>query len=242
MTTKVMIAEDNTSVFSCYQNFLSKDKTIEIIGTTDGNSTVEMYKKENPDILILDLGLPQRNGLEILNELTFYEGVNIKCNVIVISGNNTLKGNLCNTRKVFRIMSKPLSLGDLQYAVNELRKEQSFNLFSEIECQNLLLRLKLNPLSKNGRLLTEAIKLCYYDFELLDNMNSLYSALAEKNSCSVLKIKSRLRSIIDTANRFANTSYLNTLFYIEQEDLNKFVSPKHFFNGVILFLKNQKAS
>ena len=32
MNTKIIIAEDNTSIFSCYQNFLSKDKTIEIIG------------------------------------------------------------------------------------------------------------------------------------------------------------------------------------------------------------------
>ena len=41
MITKIMIAEDNTSILSCYQNILSKDKTIEIIGCTqDGIETI----------------------------------------------------------------------------------------------------------------------------------------------------------------------------------------------------------
>ena len=48
MVTKIMVAEDNTSVFSCYQNFLSKDKTIEFIGNaSDGDSAIKMYKEKN---------------------------------------------------------------------------------------------------------------------------------------------------------------------------------------------------
>ena len=42
--TRIMVAEDNTHIFSCYQNFLSKDKTIEIVGhALDGESAVDMY-------------------------------------------------------------------------------------------------------------------------------------------------------------------------------------------------------
>ena len=43
MVTRIMVAEDNTSVFSCYQNYFSKDKTIEFIGhAQDGDTTVKM--------------------------------------------------------------------------------------------------------------------------------------------------------------------------------------------------------
>lgn len=238
MVTKIMIAEDNTSVFSCYQKFLSKDKTIEFIGhALDGESAIKMYKEKSPDLLLLDLRLPKKNGLEILNEITKYESNNIKCNVIVISGNAELMRQLYNTRKVYRIIPKPISLNLIENTIKEFQKEQEEEYFSENKCQDLLMKLKLNPYCKNGRLLTEAIKLCYFDLELLDNMKQIYIILGSKYSCSPEKIKSALRSIIGTANRFSNNSTLSSIFYIENEDFNKSISPKHFINGMLICMK-----
>ena len=49
MVTKIMVAEDNTSIFSCYRKFLSKDETIEFIGyASDGESAIKMYKEKSP--------------------------------------------------------------------------------------------------------------------------------------------------------------------------------------------------
>lgn len=96
------------------------------------------------------------------------------------------------------------------------------------------MKLKLNPYSKNGRLLTEVIKLCYFDLELLDNMKQIYLILAQKYSCSPEKIKSSLRNIIGTANRFSDYATLNSIFYL---DYNKTISPKQFINGMLICLK-----
>ena len=66
MATKIMIAEDNTSIISCYQQFLANDETIEIIGySIDGQKAIEMYIEEQPDLLLLDLNLPKKcyNGI-----------------------------------------------------------------------------------------------------------------------------------------------------------------------------------
>lgn len=238
MVTRIMVAEDNTSVFSCYQNYFSKDKTIEFIGhAQDGDTTVKMYKEKNPDLLFLDLRLPKKNGLEILNELTNYESENIRCNVIVISGDAELRHTLFNTRKVYRIIPKPASLDLIERTVESFRKEQEADSFSEAKCNDLLMKLKLNPYSKNGRLLTQTIKLCYCDLELLDNMKQIYSILGHRHSCSPERIKSSLRSIIRTANRFATSTTLNSIFYIEDIDYNKNISPKHFINEIIINLK-----
>lgn len=238
MVTRIMVAEDNTSVFSCYQNYFSKDKTIEFIGhAQDGDTTVKMYKEKNPDLLFLDLRLPKKNGIEILNELTNHESENIKCNVIVISGDAELRHALFNTRKVYRIIPKPASLDLIERTIENFRKEQEADSFSEVKCNDLLMKLKLNPYSKNGRLLTQTIKLCYCDLELLDNMKQIYSILGHRHSCSPERIKSSLRSIIRTANRFATSTTLNSIFYIEDIDYNKSISPKHFINGIIINLK-----
>ena len=138
--TKIMVAEDNTSVFSCYQNFLSKDETIEFIGhASDGELAVEMYKKKNPDLMLLDLRLPKKNGLEILNEITKYESENIKCNVVVISGDSELRHKLFNTRKVYRIIPKPASLDSLEKTIEDFKKEQRADNFPITKCNNLLM-------------------------------------------------------------------------------------------------------
>ena len=238
MVTRIMVAEDNTSVFSCYQNYFSKDKAIEFVGhAQDGDTTIKMYKEKNPDLLFLDLRLPKKNGIEILNELTNYESENVKCNVIVISGDAELRHTLFNIRKVYRIIPKPASLDLIGRTVESFRKEQTLDNFSEEKCNNLLMKLKLNPYSKNGRLLIQTVKLCYGDLELLDNMKQIYSILGHKHSCSPEKIKSSLRSIIRTANRYATSNTLNSIFYIEDIDCNKGISPKHFINGLIINLK-----
>ena len=101
MITKILIAEDNTFAYTCYRNFLSKDGTIEIIGhAQDGETAIKMYKEKNPDLLILDLKLPKKNGLQVLEELAIFEKEKPKCNVIVVSGETNLVHELLNTRKV----------------------------------------------------------------------------------------------------------------------------------------------
>ena len=240
MVTKIMVAEDNTSVFSCYQRYFSKDETIQLIGhAQDGDTAIKMYKEKNPDLLFLDLKLPKKNGLEILNELTDYESENIKCNIIVISGDVGLRHSLYNTRKVYRIIPKPASFELIERTIEDFKEEQEENTFSEKKCNNLLIKLKLNPYSKNGRLLAQTIKLCYCNLELLDNMKQIYSILAYRYSCSPERMKSRLRSIVNLANKSSNYTILKTIFYWENATININVSPKHFINGIVVYLKNK---
>lgn len=238
MTTRIMIAEDNTSIISCYHDLLSKDETIEIVGyAKDGKTTIEMYKEKNPDLLLLDLQLPTKNGLQILEELALYESENVKCNVIVVSGKLDLIHQFLNTRKVRIIIKKPFEDTEIINSIKDFQNEQIEDNFLESKCQDLLLKLGLNPISKNGRLLTKAIELCYWDYNLLDNMSLLYTTLAHMKSCSPQRIKSSLRTIINSANRFSNEKTLYSIFFVEVEDIRKGVSPKHFINGLILSLK-----
>ena len=83
MMTKIMVAEDNTVDYSCYQNHFSEDKTISFVGLAqDGETAINMYKEKNPDILFLDLGLPKKNGLEVLEDIEKFDTRN---NVIIIT-------------------------------------------------------------------------------------------------------------------------------------------------------------
>lgn len=237
--TKIMIAEDNTSVFSCYQNFLSKDKSLQVVGhAKDGKTAVKMYKEKNPDILLLDLRLPKKNGIQIINDLCEYENEKIRCNIIIMSGDMRLRKKLLNTRKVYSIVPKPIDFKMLSDAIDGIKKEQIISAFPERKCINLLLQLKLKPYSKSGRLLIDMLKLSYCNIELLENMSQIYFIMSRKKSCKPEKIRSSLRSCIRTVNRFATSKILYSVFFITCDDINNIISPQQFINGIISYLRN----
>lgn len=122
MITRIMVAEDNTVDYSCYQSYFSKDTTINFVGhAQDGETAIKMYKEKNPDLLFLDLGLPKKNGLEVLDVIEKYDNEN---NVIIITGDAKLKSNISNTKKVYRIISKPIKYDSLERAITDFKKEQ----------------------------------------------------------------------------------------------------------------------
>lgn len=240
-TTSVMTAEDDESIFLYYKDIFSKYTNVEIVGyAKDGESALKMYKDIKPDVLILDLGLPKKNGLELINDLSNYERENPKCNVIVITGDTRLKDNLLNTRKVYRIILKPAPSDILLKTISEIKSELVTKQFPEHEWQVILGRLNLNPYSKSCKLLTDIVKTCYTDSELLDNMKKLYFIMSSKYSCTPKKIQSRLRSCIDTANRLSNKETFSSLFLID--NYNALISPKQFVVGITRHLKNIKDS
>lgn len=236
MFTKVLIAEDNMAIYSTYKDILSADKSIEIIGhAQDGLSAIEMYNKTNPDVFLLDLGLPEKNGIEIVNELSNSE--ESKCDIIVVSGDTELRQQLFNTKKVYRIIPKPFDSELLTQTIHKLKKEQVLSSFPKEKYYELLLKLKLKPYSRSCKVLTSMVKLAYQDISLLENMNNLYTTLAYKNHCPPQKIKESLRSSIRIANRYSSRSVLNSLFHISDDDYNNVITPKQFLNGILLHLK-----
>lgn len=103
---------------------------------------------------------------------------------------------------------------------------------------SILLELKIKPFSKSGKLLTDIIKLSYCDIELLENMNDVYLVMSREKSCNPEKIRSSLRSIIRTVNRFATYQTLQSIFLIKSYDINNVLSPYQFVNGLVSYLKN----
>jgi DNA-binding NarL/FixJ family response regulator len=63
-----VIAEDHDMVAQGFKAMLGKDcEVVEVV--RDGKDVVAAVKKHRPDILLLDLSLPNRTGMDILTEL-----------------------------------------------------------------------------------------------------------------------------------------------------------------------------
>lgn len=62
---KILIVEDDAIIADLYQRkFASEQFTVELAG--DGTTAMESLKSHQPDVVLLDLQLPQVNGIEVL--------------------------------------------------------------------------------------------------------------------------------------------------------------------------------
>ena len=71
-TIKILVADDHTVFRDGLRKLLEGVNDVQIVGeAANGNQCVEMLAKLKPDILLLDLRMPQKDGLSVLEEVNF---------------------------------------------------------------------------------------------------------------------------------------------------------------------------
>ena len=67
---KILICEDHQIVIDGLLSIFKSQRDYQVIGhITQGNNVLTAVTKDCPDALLLDLNLPNKNGLEILKEI-----------------------------------------------------------------------------------------------------------------------------------------------------------------------------
>ena len=65
MTTRILLADDHEIFVESLALLLSKEPSFEVVGTvTDGDQAVRLAREQEPDVVIMDLSMPQISGIE----------------------------------------------------------------------------------------------------------------------------------------------------------------------------------
>jgi two-component system nitrate/nitrite response regulator NarL len=81
---RVLVADDDPLVRSAVTTLLTQDPDLQVVGEADdGQKTVELVRRLHPDVLLLDLNMPQKAGLEALRDLG--DQPQMKCLVLTVS-------------------------------------------------------------------------------------------------------------------------------------------------------------
>lgn len=66
---RVAIIDNEALVRSGFRLILSAAPDIDVVGTFDGSEPTEAILRENPDVVLLDIRMPGRSGLDILRDI-----------------------------------------------------------------------------------------------------------------------------------------------------------------------------
>ena len=157
---RILIAEDDAALGLFLQRGLEADGH-DVSWATDGDAAVETFVLETPDLTILDLNLPRRDGGEVLRLL---RAMGDEHPVLVLTARQELEVKVrCLNAGADDCMIKPFSLEELRARCRALMRRRPE--------ANLVLRysgLELNRVEHSVRRDGESIALTNKEFALLE--------------------------------------------------------------------------
>jgi two-component system response regulator AtoC len=136
MRFKIHIVDDEPIVRSSLQDYL-KALDYDVIVSESGKSAIEKIKHDKPDLVLLDLCLPDIDGLEVLKEIF---NIDKEILVILITGYGTVETAAEAMKEgAYDVIGKPLEADKVEMIVEKalktivLKKEIESLHFKEIE-------------------------------------------------------------------------------------------------------------
>jgi len=116
--TRVMIADDSNAIRLVLQDMLAIGHHELVAEAIDGQDTVEKFAQFYPEVLLLDLAMPKKNGLQVIQELIpkFPEA---KIVVVTASGSDSLIDQ-CLEAGAVNYISKPFDTAKILKAVDDV--------------------------------------------------------------------------------------------------------------------------
>lgn len=123
---RVLICDDSVLIRKKLRSTLEKCRCEEIYEAENGNVAVEVAKEKNPDLILMDIVMPDKDGMEALEEIMM-DNPNAK--VVMASSAGTkehLKKSL--EKGAYDFIQKPISLEAITKLIEKILKEGSVNV------------------------------------------------------------------------------------------------------------------
>ena len=70
MTIKIILADDHKIVRNGLRSLLEKQRKLEVIAEAEnGKQAIELVKKHKPDCVLMDISMPELNGIEATRQI-----------------------------------------------------------------------------------------------------------------------------------------------------------------------------
>lgn len=201
----LLIVEDNLNYSKNLINLIMDTiPTIKIYKIlTDGNEAIKnlMLKKENIDIILLDLDLPKLNGIELLKEIEIKNLEEYKNSIIVITGKMDMLSQVKKNCYLYSYIGK---MQGLDCILKELKNLVKLKEKSEYEEK---IKKELNYLNYSNKLigtkyLYEILTLIAENEDLLgkDLKNNIYPIISKRHNVTIHSVKCNIHNATSIMN------------------------------------------
>lgn len=84
---KILIAEDSSVLQNLIKKILIQDGNYDIQAVKNGKAVLDKLAKDKFDLLLLDINMPQLNGVECAKQIRAGAGDNVQIPIVAITGN-----------------------------------------------------------------------------------------------------------------------------------------------------------
>jgi two-component system KDP operon response regulator KdpE len=73
---RILVVDDEPDVVESIRlGFALQWREVEVLGAAEGETALDLVERESPDLVLLDIGLPDRDGFDVLRELRTFSDV-----------------------------------------------------------------------------------------------------------------------------------------------------------------------
>ncbi len=115
-----MIADDSDAIRLVLKDILAIGKHTVVAEAVNGEEAVDLFLKNSPDLLLLDLAMPKKDGLTVLKEII---EKNSQAKIVLITASDDQKIiNQCLQIGAVSCISKPFDFNEVLKQINDSLK------------------------------------------------------------------------------------------------------------------------
>jgi two-component system response regulator (stage 0 sporulation protein A) len=232
----IIIADDNKIFRDMLKDYIINQNDMDVIGIADdGLDALRLIQEKKPDLVILDMIMPQLDGLEVLDRLNAMN-LDLMPRIIVLSAvsNDKISGRAISLGADYYVL-KPF---DMEVFVERIRQMVKRTIYSEefkrpfnhfnnsenitnkeqpvemiVQITNIIHEIGIPAHIKGYMYLREAINMVVNDIELLSSVTKeLYPSIGKEFKTTSSRVERAMRHAIDVAWSRGQIDTINKIF------------------------------
>lgn len=116
--SKILIADDAAFMRMMVKDALTKNGYTNIVEAADGEIACNLYQSENPDLVILDITMPNKTGIEALRDIKLMD--------------SSAKVIMCSAMGQEAMVVEAIKLGALDFIVKPFKPERIIQAVTKV--------------------------------------------------------------------------------------------------------------
>lgn len=124
---KILVVDDEEAIYTIVKLNLERTEQYEVIGATTGEEGIRLAKEERPDLILLDIHMPEMSGPEVLDFLRT-DPATEAIPVVFLTGVVTQEDVEANKGLIGgrRFIAKPITSKNLENAIGSVLKRKAW--------------------------------------------------------------------------------------------------------------------